>query len=343
MKIVTYTIEEDGTDERAPRVGALLEAGEYILDFARALRERDDESERSKMALANPLAWFDLDGALFKRARKAHDEITAGQPEIERARESGLLIKRSSARLLAPVPRPGKLIAIGLNYRDHAAESKMPIPESPVVFSKFTTSVIGPDEPVVLPAASKQVDYEAELAVVIGRRAKNVQREGALDYVLGYTNINDVSARDLQFADGQWQRGKSCDTFAPIGESIVTTDEVPDPHKLSIKLRLNRETMQDSNTEQLIFGVPELIAFLSETITLEPGDVIATGTPPGVGFARQPPVFLKHGDVMEVEIEKLGTLHSPIVAAHEETKSTASGNIWSAAATDAALDESSPN
>src|SRR5207237_10910024 len=155
------------------------------------------------------------------------------------------------------------------------------------------------------------------------RHAKNVSRDKALDYVLGYTNINDVSARDFQFADGQWQRGKSCDTFAPMGEAIVTTEEVPDPHKLSIKLRLNGQTMQDSNTDQLIFGVPELVAFLSETITLEPGEVIATGTPPGVGFARKPPVFLKDGDLMEVEIEKLGTLRSPVIAARHQVGNAA--------------------
>jgi 2-keto-4-pentenoate hydratase/2-oxohepta-3-ene-1,7-dioic acid hydratase in catechol pathway len=226
-----------------------------------------------------------------------------------------MLVNRSQVQLLAPVPRPGKLICIGLNYRDHAAESKMPIPERPVVFSKFSTSVIGPGEPVVLPATSKQVDYEAELAVVIGRQCRNVKASRAYEYVLGYSLINDVSARDFQFADGQWQRGKSCDTFAPLGPAIVTTSQVPDPHKLSIKLRLNGKTMQDSNTDQLIFGVPELVEFLSETITLEPGDVIATGTPPGVGFARTPPIFIQPGDVMEVEIEKVGLLRTPVIAA----------------------------
>jgi 2-keto-4-pentenoate hydratase/2-oxohepta-3-ene-1,7-dioic acid hydratase in catechol pathway len=188
----------------------------------------------------------------------------------------------------------------------------MPIPERPVVFSKFSTAVIAPGEPVIVPATSAQVDYEAELAVVIGRRAKNVSTSSALDHVLGYTAFNDVSARDFQFADGQWQRGKSCDTFAPMGPTIVTADEIPDPHKLSIKLRLNGKTMQNSNTDQLIFGVPELISFLSETITLEPGDVIATGTPPGVGFARKPPGFLKQGDEMEVEIERIGVLNNPV-------------------------------
>jgi acylpyruvate hydrolase len=319
MRIVTFIDKEAGTTQGAPRIGALLDGTEYILDFMSALRgeENSPVETDAREAQASILAWFDLDGTLLKHAREVYDRIAGKELSLEKALQEDLLIKRASVRLLAPVPRPGKLIAIGLNYRDHAAESNMAIPERPVVFSKFTTSVIGPDESVILPPSSAQVDYEAELGVVIGRRAKNVSREDALSCVLGYTNINDVSARDFQFADGQWQRGKSCDTFAPIGEAIVTTDEVPDPHKLSIKLRLNGQTMQDSNTDQLIFGVPELVAFLSETITLEPGDVIATGTPPGVGFARKPPIYIKDGDVMEVEIEKLGTLRSPVRSARE--------------------------
>jgi 2-keto-4-pentenoate hydratase/2-oxohepta-3-ene-1,7-dioic acid hydratase in catechol pathway len=263
-------------------------------------------------AKAGHLAWLDMDGPQFQKARETYEALVNNSNSVAQAIQKGWLTRRADAYWLAPVPRPGKLICIGLNYRDHAAESNMAIPERPVVFSKFSTAVIAPGEPVITPESSQQVDYEAELAVVIGRRAKNVSVSSALDYVLGYTAFNDVSARDFQFADGQWQRGKSCDTFAPMGPTIVTADEIPDPHKLSIKLRLNGNTMQDSNTDQLIFGVPELITFLSETITLEPGDVIATGTPPGVGFARKPPVFLKHGDEMEVEIEKIGILNNPV-------------------------------
>jgi 2-keto-4-pentenoate hydratase/2-oxohepta-3-ene-1,7-dioic acid hydratase in catechol pathway len=190
----------------------------------------------------------------------------------------------------------------------------MAVPKSPVTFSKYVTSVVGPGTPIRLPAVSSQVDYEAELAVVIGRRAKHVSVEAAWDHVLGYTNLNDVSARDLQFADGQWQRGKSCDTFAPMGPAIVTRDGLADPHKLRIQLRVNGTTLQDSSTEQLIFGIDHVVSFLSQTITLEPGDVIATGTPPGVGFARKPPIFLKPGDVVEVEVEGLGVLSNPVVA-----------------------------
>jgi 2-keto-4-pentenoate hydratase/2-oxohepta-3-ene-1,7-dioic acid hydratase in catechol pathway len=309
MRLVTFTTETAGDIDRGPGVGTLLSEGAQVLDFSAALAAGGVRP----IAPQQVLPWLDLDGQWFGRARSLYDEVENRPPRLEELREKRFVHQIGNTKLLAPVPRPGKLICIGLNYRDHAAESNMPIPERPVVFSKFTTAVIGPGEPVVLPPASTQVDYEAELAVVIGRRARNVTVERALDCVLGYTNFNDVSARDFQFADGQWQRGKSCDTFAPMGPYIATTDEIVDPHILPIKLRLNGQTMQNSKTEQLIFGVPELIAFLSETITLEPGDVIATGTPPGVGFARKPPVFLKAGDVMEVEIEGLGVLSNPLI------------------------------
>ena len=188
------------------------------------------------------------------------------------------------------------------------------MPKAPLIFSKFVTCVAAANHPILLPIGSDQVDFEAELAVVIGRQAKNIALDDAMNYVFGYTNFNDVSARDMQFADGQWQRGKSCDTFAPFGEFVATKDEIPDPHSLRIQFRLNGETMQDSNTDQLIFGVPALIEFISQSITLEPGDVIATGTPSGVGFARKPPVFLKPGDSMEVLIEGMGGLGNPVTA-----------------------------
>jgi 2-keto-4-pentenoate hydratase/2-oxohepta-3-ene-1,7-dioic acid hydratase in catechol pathway len=256
-----------------------------------------------------------MDGPWFKKSRDTYDALMSDKAALKEANERGWLVRSQEAYWHAPVPRPGKIICVGLNYRDHAAESNMPIPERPVLFSKFATCVIGPGEPIVIPATSNQVDYEAELAVVIGRRAKNVTASRAYDYVLGYTAFNDVSARDFQFADGQWQRGKSCDTFAPMGATIATTDEIPNPQKLSIKLLLNGQTMQNSNTDQLIFGVPQLIEFITESMTLEPGDVIATGTPSGVGFARKPPVFLRPGDSMEVEIEVIGGLGSAVVAA----------------------------
>ena len=310
MEIISFTTKETGW--HSPRVGALLN-NEYLLDFERALNAHPP----------NHLAWLDMDSSWFQNSHEKYSALARDAKALNQAAEKGRLTKRKDAYWLAPVPRPGKLICIGLNYRDHAAESNTPIPSRPVVFSKFSTAVIAPGEPVILPEASAQVDYEAELAVVIGRRAKRVSANRALDYVLGYTCFNDVSARDFQFADGQWQRGKSCDTFAPMGPTIVTVDTISDPHKLSIKLVLNGRTMQDSNTDQLIFGVPELIEFLSQTITLEPGDVIATGTPPGVGFARKPPVFLRPGDVMEVVIESVGWLNNPVVAAGEAVGTSA--------------------
>jgi len=307
MHIISFATED--SDWRLPRMGMILEVDGHDTGYRLDCEKLFDESERP----ANPLAWFDMDGPWLQKARETHQQLVRDKQALARANENGWLIPSRDAYWFAPVPRPGKIICIGLNYRDHAAESNMPLPEKPVVFSKFSTAVIAPGEPVVLPSTSKQVDYEAELAVVIGRRAKHVTADRAYDHVLGYTAFNDVSARDFQFNDGQWQRGKSCDTFAPMGQTIVTTDDIPDPHKLAIKLVLNGQVMQDSNTDQLIFGVPALIEFLSQSITLEPGDVIATGTPAGVGFARKPPVFLKPGDEMEVLIEGMGGLGNPVV------------------------------
>lgn len=307
MQIISFATED--TNWSSPRVGVILEHDGrdtgYRLDCERMFEPTQHPS--------NPLSWFDMDGSWFQKAREVFDKVNRNTNALDQAKKQGWLVPARDAYWFAPVPRPGKVICIGLNYRDHAAESNMPLPEKPVVFSKFSSAVIAPGKPVVLPAASQQVDYEAELAVVMGRRARNICADRAYDYVLGYTAFNDVTARDFQFADGQWQRGKSCDTFAPMGQTIVTTDTITDPHRLSIKLILNGEIMQDSNTDQLIFGVPQLIEFISESITLEPGDVIATGTPPGVGFARKPPVFLKPGDEMEVLIEGMGGLGNPII------------------------------
>jgi 2-keto-4-pentenoate hydratase/2-oxohepta-3-ene-1,7-dioic acid hydratase in catechol pathway len=212
-------------------------------------------------------------------------------------------------QLLAPLSNPPKLVAIGLNYMDHCREQNVPVPERPLVFAKFASSIVGPGDAIVWnPALTQQVDYEAELAVVIGKRARDVSQDAALDHIFGYTIINDVSARDLQFSDKQWVRGKSLDTFCPMGPFIVTADEIPDPQALSIRCRVNDQVLQNSTTAEMIFGVKELIAYLSQSFTLEPGDVISTGTPDGVGVFRKPPVFLQDGDVVKVEIERLGRL-----------------------------------
>ena len=216
-----------------------------------------------------------------------------------------------------PAVNPSKILAIGRNYVDHAIEGGAAPPSAPLLFNKLSNSLSAHNAPIVLPAISQKVDYEAELAVVIGRRAKRVSEADALEHVFGYTLIDDVSARDLQFGDGQWTRGKGLDTFAPLGPFITTRDEIADVQALKIEGRLNGEVMQSSNTGKMIFPVAYLVSYLSQGLTLEPGDVIATGTPEGVGVFRDPPVLLKAGDVFEVEIEGLGTLRNPVVAAKD--------------------------
>jgi 2,4-didehydro-3-deoxy-L-rhamnonate hydrolase len=220
----------------------------------------------------------------------------------------------AEVRPLAPVPRPGKIVCVGLNYRDHAKETGQAIPTEPVLFSKFANSVVGPGADVVVPPEAEQIDYEAELAVVIGRRASAVRVADALDHVAGYACANDVSARSLQFRSGQWLLGKAIDTFLPLGPWLVTADEVPDPQALGIRCLVNDELRQDSNTGQMVFGVAELIGFISRTLTLEPGDLLVTGTPSGVGMAADPPRFLSPGDRMRVEIDGLGQLDNTVRA-----------------------------
>lgn len=286
MKLVTFV--RDGTT----RVGALFtrDGREMIVDLNQA----------------DPRLPTDMLAAL-----EGGPELMAS---IQQASKKGEPIETSTITLQAPVPRPGKIICVGLNYRDHAAESNLPIPDYPTIFSKYANSVVGPGGPIILPKVSAQVDYEGELGVVIGRRARHVPHEEALDYVAGYLAFNDVSARDYQMRTSQWTIGKTFDTFAPMGPALVTSDEIPDPHDLDLRVTVSGEVLQASNTHHLIFSVPRLVAYLSQVMTLEPGDVIATGTPAGVGFARQPPRFLQPGDVVEVEIEGVGRLVNPVVA-----------------------------
>ena len=229
---------------------------------------------------------------------------------VSRAVEGGLGKRTAlnSVTLMSPVPRPSKIVCVGLNYLDHATEQNMPLPEHPLLFSKATSSVIGPSDNVVLPADSDQVDYEVELAVVIGRKATAVTEEDAYDYIAGYTVANDVSARDIQFRQQQWHQGKSYDTFFPMGPWLVTKDEIPDPNVLEVQLTLNGEMLQDSNTDNLIFNVPTLVSRISSIMTLFPGDVISTGTPAGVGIFRDPKILLKPGDYMTTYVAGIGTL-----------------------------------
>jgi 2-keto-4-pentenoate hydratase/2-oxohepta-3-ene-1,7-dioic acid hydratase in catechol pathway len=210
------------------------------------------------------------------------------------------------------INRPGKIVCVGLNYLDHAQEGGMELPKAPLLFAKWPNTLIGDGEAIVLPPESKEVDYEAELGVVIGTSAKRVSEADALDHIEGYICLNDVSARDMQFGDGQWTRGKSPDTFCPVGPRLVAREEIADPQQLGIRCILNGETMQDSSTSQMIFSVAEIIAYVSQVITLEPGDLIATGTPAGVGVFKDPKVLLKDGDEVSIEIDGLGTLTNPV-------------------------------
>jgi 2-keto-4-pentenoate hydratase/2-oxohepta-3-ene-1,7-dioic acid hydratase in catechol pathway len=243
--------------------------------------------------------------------------LTGGLDRARAALAKGLAAKQFvDGTLLAPLPNPGKVFCIGLNYRDHARETKAQIPGEPIVFSKFSSAVVGPGVSILLPRASQKVDYEAELVVVIGRRGKLISAEDAPAYIAGYMIGNDVSARDWQIEKPgkQWLLGKTPDTFGPTGPWMVTADEIPDPCDLGIRLRLNGQTMQDSTTKELIFSPAQLIEHITKVVTIEPGDIIFTGTPPGVGVARTPPVFLKSGDQIEIEIDRLGTLRNPVGA-----------------------------
>jgi 2-keto-4-pentenoate hydratase/2-oxohepta-3-ene-1,7-dioic acid hydratase in catechol pathway len=209
---------------------------------------------------------------------------------------------------------PQKIVCVGLNYRDHAEEQRADLPSAPLLFAKWPNALIGPGEPIVIPRVTEQVDYEAELGVVIGERIRGVSVENALEAVRGYLCLNDVSARDLQFSDGQWTRGKSLDTFCPVGPRLVPKEDVPDPQSLGIRCIVNGQAMQDSTTANMIFGVAEIVAYASAAMTLEPGDLIATGTPAGVGIFRDPPVLLGDGDEVTVEIDGLGALTNPVRA-----------------------------
>src|SRR5208337_3092428 len=327
MKLVTYMIEEE------TRVGAVQ--GENIIDICAAfelaadqdvgqrwMREtyqggKMDETEELELAEGvepvDMIELLEVDlgsdslGTVDRVTRWALTQIDSTEfPE-------NLLVPLASTRLLAPIERPGKITCIGLNYADHAREQGIEPPASPIFFVKTANTICGPGDPIVLPPNSTQVDYEAEFAVVIGRRGKGIPEEKVFEYIAGFTILNDVSARDLQMGDGQWFRGKSCDTFGPTGPCIVTTDEIPDPHCLRISLTLNGRTMQDSNTNDLIFKIPFLVSYLSQSLTWEVGDLLSTGTPGGVGYYRKPPVYLKPGDTVSVTVERIGTLTNPVL------------------------------
>jgi 2-keto-4-pentenoate hydratase/2-oxohepta-3-ene-1,7-dioic acid hydratase in catechol pathway len=259
----------------------------------------------------------DLSSAGFTTLLQLIESGAEGRSKAEQfaaTAPAGSTTPLSRVQLLAPIPKPPKLICVGLNYLDHAKETGAEIPKVPTIFNKFATAVIGPGANIVLPRVSKAPDFEAEFAFVIGRGGRHIDAEDWQSHVFGYTIVNDVSARDYQRATTQWLMGKTFDTFAPMGPWIVTADEIANPHELDIELEIDGETMQDSNTRELIFKVPDLIAFLSSVFTLEPGDIISTGTPSGVGFARKPPRYLRPGEQVTVKVQKIGELRNPVVA-----------------------------
>jgi acylpyruvate hydrolase len=253
--------------------------------------------------------------ALLQAGDKMWEVLTATMHWLESAASASAIasvIRPLSQIHLRPlISNPSKIICIGLNYYDHCREQGVEVPKRPLFFAKFPSAIIGPDDSITWPAdVSDQVDFEAELAVIIKRKARNIITDKVDEFIAGYTILNDISARDVQFADGQWTRGKSFDSFCPIGPYLVTCDEVGDPHRLAIRCWINGRLMQDSNTSELIFNVPYLLMYTSKTCTLLPGDIISTGTPGGVGVFRTPSVFLKSGDTVEIEIEKLGRLRN---------------------------------
>lgn len=287
MKLITFT------HQGSTRIGAIItrDGAERVVDFSQA----------------DPGLPQDMIGLL----RGGEAALNAARKAVAGASQT---IALSEVKLHAPVPHPDKIICIGLNYSDHAAETNQPIPKYPIVFCKYSNTVIATGENIVLPRVTNEVDYEAELGFVIGKTARHVSAANALDYIAGYLPINDVSARDYQTRVSQWTMGKTFDTFAPMGPALVTSDEIADPGKLSISLTINGETLQNSNTDKLIFGVPQLVEALTEVMTLQPGDVVSTGTPPGVGMARNPKRYMRPGDVVSVTIQGLGTLTNPVVA-----------------------------
>jgi len=302
-----------GSDQQ--RLGILI--GDAVCDVAELARA-------VKSAGGSAADWLlEVNSTLevIERAGSSIAEINSLLNASEDRADRGTAVAHAVEAIeFMPAVRPGKILAIGRNYADHAAEGGAELPKAPLLFNKLPNALNAHNAPIVLPAISKQVDFEAELAVIIGRRAKQVSETEALHHVFGYSLINDVSARDLQYGDGQWTRGKGLDTFAPLGPFITTRDEIEDVQALRIEGILNGQVMQSSNTARMIFKVAYLVSYLSQGITLEPGDVIASGTPDGVGIFRSPPVLLKPGDVFEVSIEQLGTLRNPIVAGADEKR-----------------------
>jgi len=298
MKLVRFS-----TNGQSPRLGALQ--GDRIADLA--------ASVTATLATRGVVRAHEIATALVPPSAREFLEGGAASADAVASIKEWVTVPAASARLHAPITDPGKFICIGLNYRDHAEETGNPIPKEPPIFAKWNNSIVGPGDPILRPRGSKQLDWEVELGVVIGRTARFVSKEAALDHVWGYTIINDASARDFQFLTTQWMAGKIFETAAPVGPYIADRQEIADPHSLELRTFVNGKQMQRGNTKTFIFDVRYLVSYLSGLMTLSPGDLIATGTPPGVGLGMKPsPVFMQPGDVCRVEIDKLGSLENPV-------------------------------
>ncbi len=295
MQVVSY--RKEGQTDGSWRAG--VEHGGRVVDVAALWHDGGQQTTTRQLLAAGP-------ATLRKVVEQARAALDAGP-------DAAGVFQAASVEIGPPVPDPDKIICIGLNYADHANEAGMAQTEVPVFFAKFRNSLTGPTSPILLPRVSTQIDYEGELALIIGTRCKEVSEQDALQYVAGYTIMNDVSARDLQMQTSQFTAGKALDTFAPMGPGIVLASDIPDPQALTLTTRVNGQVVQHSSTANMIFSVARIIAFLSSLMTLEPGDIIATGTPSGVGFKRTPPLFLRDGDITEVEIERIGRIRNPVV------------------------------
>lgn len=314
MKLVSYRFDGE------VRGGCVV--GEEVIDLNRAykLKLQADgktriEEKAEAFVPADNVALLEGGDESLALAQEAVDYVLANRDKLPVEK---VIFSRSQVKLEAPVLRPRKIICVGHNYREHIEEMGREIPKYPVLFAKFSNTIIGPEDDIPLHPVTSQLDYEAEFAFVIGKKARYVREEDALDYVAGYTIANDISARDLQFRTIQWLQGKTVDGSLPLGPWLVTKDEIPDPHQLEISLQVNGEERQRSNTKNFVFNVNRLVSYLSEILTLEPGDLVLTGTPGGVGVARDPKVFLQDGDVVRVEVDKIGVLENRVRAVGRE-------------------------
>ncbi len=306
MKLVSFSVA--GSEAR--RLGVMLD-GEMVADIIPLQRLYFATAQRGQI-LPDDMDVIDI-LRMGEAGRNSVARLLDYLHGEAAAREQGEFIRPLSAvRLRPPITRPGKIICIGLNYRDHCLEQHKPIPTSPIIFAKYANTIIGPGDPIIIPPITQAVDYETELAVVIGKAGKGISEADALDYVGGYMMMNDVTARDFQRQDGQFVRAKTQDSFAPCGPYLVTADEIGDPQNLQVDGWVNGELRQHSNTKEMVFGVAALISYISAGISLEVGDIISTGTPGGVGEHRNPPAFLQPGDVVRMEIEGLGRLENPV-------------------------------